>query len=144
MGSATDKTPDGYRLEIQLDQNGAGIESALSSRYDAEFEGRKNPHWPLHLIRRDPGQPPSMSLTLSPAPGTSRRWPGRGVTIKTEDAEGPPIVPETEDMLDSVLWEVVRGADGKAVHPITANGSGDRRRDRRAGGRPFARPPPAE
>ncbi|MGA7501929.1 MAG: hypothetical protein WBX00_34950, partial [Isosphaeraceae bacterium] len=39
LGSASDKTPGGYRMEVQLEQNGAGVESVLSSRYDAEFEG---------------------------------------------------------------------------------------------------------
>ena len=69
LGSSTDKTPEGYRLEIQLDQNGAGIESVLSSRYDAEFEGRKNPHSPLQLIRRDP--------TTAALHGAGRPWPSR-------------------------------------------------------------------
>ena len=117
MGSATDRAPDGYRLEVQLDQNGAGIESALSSRYEAEFEGRKNPHLALHLIRRNPAQPPSMSMTLSPEKG--RESGGQAETADAEDnAQGPAIVAETEDMLNSVLWEVVLDA-GKAVHPIS-------------------------
>ena len=60
--------PTGYRLEVQLEQKGAGVESLLSSRYDAEFEGRDKPHRPLQLIRRDPVWPPSLSLTLSTDP----------------------------------------------------------------------------
>ena len=120
LGSATDKTPNGYRLEVQLDQNGAGIESALSSRYDAEFEGRKNPHRPLQLIRRDPILKPSMSLTLSPVQDRLASGRAEAANTAAEAEEGPRIVPETEDMLDSVLWEVVRDANGKAVHPITA------------------------
>jgi YidC/Oxa1 family membrane protein insertase len=121
LGSATDKSPDGYRLEVQLDQNGAGIESARSSRYDAEFEGRKNPRLPLHLIRRDPVLKPSMSLTLSPVQNPPKNRsndaadPEAGAT-----PDGPQIVPETEDMLDSRLWEVVRDSQGRAVHSIPA------------------------
>ena len=38
LGSLTDKTAGGYRLEVQLEQKGAGIESVYSSRYDAELE----------------------------------------------------------------------------------------------------------
>ena len=119
MGSATDKTPRGYRLEIQLNQNGAGIESARSSRYDAEFEGRKNPHRPLHLIGRDAGQPPSLALTLS---STLSRPAGKAAeaAADSDEEERPRAVPETEDFLDSVLWEAVRDSEGKVVHPITA------------------------
>ena len=58
LGSLTDKSPTGYRLEVQLEQKGAGVEAVSSSRYDAEFEGRRNPHRPLQLIRRDPVWPP--------------------------------------------------------------------------------------
>ncbi|MGC8639885.1 MAG: membrane protein insertase YidC [Isosphaeraceae bacterium] len=118
LGSVTDKTPEGYRLEVQLCQNGAGIESVLSSRYDAEFEGRKNPHKPLHLIGRDPVHPPSMSLTLSSTPSGPAQTAEAGDGGDAE--EGPRKVPETEDFLDSVLWEAVRDSNGKIVHPITA------------------------
>ena len=41
MGSVVDKSPAGYRIEVQLEQKGAGIESVSSSRYDAEFENGK-------------------------------------------------------------------------------------------------------
>ena len=58
LGSLTDKSPTGYRLQIQLEQKGAGVEAVSSSRYDAEFEGRHNPHRPLQLIRRDPSLAP--------------------------------------------------------------------------------------
>lgn len=118
LGSASDKTPDGYRLEIQLDQNGAGIDSALSSRYDAEFEGRKNPHWPLELIRRNPSQPPSLSLTLSPEKPRTADTPAEAAPPGAEP-QAPAAAPETEDLLDSVLWEVVRDKGEKAVHPIS-------------------------
>ncbi len=38
LGSVTDKTPAGYRLELQLQQKGGGVDSVSSSRFDAEFE----------------------------------------------------------------------------------------------------------
>ena len=61
----------------------------LSSRYEAEFEGRKNPHLPLQLIRRDPAQPPSLSLTLEsgtgPGAGAPRpRQPTRTTTPRDQ------------------------------------------------------------
>ena len=85
LGSATDKTPGGYRLEVQLDQKGAGVETLLSSRYDAEFEGRKNPHLPLQLIRRDPAWPASLSLTLSGDQLASER---KQAAAENPEAEG--------------------------------------------------------
>ena len=49
LGSATDKSADGYRLEVQLDQKGAGVESVYSSRFDAEFEFGKARKRPLRI-----------------------------------------------------------------------------------------------
>jgi hypothetical protein len=47
IGSAKDQAPDGYRLEIRLDQQGAGVASVSSSRYEAEFEEGKPRHRPF-------------------------------------------------------------------------------------------------
>ncbi len=123
MGSATDKALNGYRIEVQLDQRGAGVESVLSSRFDAEFEARKNPHRPLELIKRpkrlphDPAWPPSMALTLSPADALNR-----GVPLRPEDRErveaADPDAPPVEDLLDAQLWEVVRDDAGRVVRPL--------------------------
>ena len=64
LGSAADRTPDGYRLEVHLEQEGAGVASVASSRFEAEqVEGAKR-HLPLQLLRRDPKAPPSLALTL--------------------------------------------------------------------------------
>jgi YidC/Oxa1 family membrane protein insertase len=115
LGSATDKTDAGYRMELQLEQKGAGVESVLSSRFDAEFEGGPNPHRPLQLLRRDPIWPPSLALSLSSAGA------GLGETVpKPEKPEGDAdAAPEVraaaaEDLLDSIVWEVVPG-DDKAI-----------------------------
>ena len=40
LGSATDQSPGGYQLEVQLDQKGAGVCRSSSSRYEAEFDDR--------------------------------------------------------------------------------------------------------
>jgi YidC/Oxa1 family membrane protein insertase len=114
LGSATDKEPDGYRLEVRLEQKGAGVESVFSSRYDAEFEGRRNLHLPLELIRRDPVVPPSLAMTLSHDPAD--RPAAASAEAPAEPAEKPSSPPE--DLLDSVVWEVELH-DGKPVVPIT-------------------------
>ncbi|QEH34162.1 Membrane protein insertase YidC [Aquisphaera giovannonii] len=114
LGSATDKAPDGYRLAVQLEQKGAGVESILSSRYDAEFEGRKNPHLPLQILRRDPIAPPSLSLTIN------EEGKAAEVAQPEVDDEASELAPPriTEDLLDSVLWEVVRDPEGHAVRVV--------------------------
>src|SRR5262245_38443285 len=50
LGSVGDKSHGGYRLEVRLDQNGAGVDSVVSSRYDAEFEDGVDLKSPLELI----------------------------------------------------------------------------------------------
>ena len=75
LGSVTDKSVGGYRIEAQLEQKGAGIYSVYSSRYNAEPEdnglrgmGDKRP---LRLIDRNKRSPPtSLALTLSQGNGT--------------------------------------------------------------------------
>ena len=120
LGSASDKTPGGYRMEVQLEQNGAGVESVLSSRYDAEFEGRINPHLPLQIIRRDPVARPSLSLTMSVDPVASAdAGPRAGNPEQDPGGDQPNLIPPSEDLLDSVLWEVVRDDTGRIVLPLT-------------------------
>src|SRR5262245_40532486 len=58
LGSTTDKTPGGYRLQVQLEQKGAGVDLVLSSRFDAEFDakfgkGRNPRRLPLMLLHSD-------------------------------------------------------------------------------------------
>src|SRR5262249_11517488 len=54
LGSETDTSPRGYRLQVQLTQKGAGVESLSSSRFDAEYEDGVAVKRPLQLIKRDP------------------------------------------------------------------------------------------
>ena len=120
LGSASDKTPGGYWMEVRLEQKGAGVESVLSSRYDAEFEGRINPHLPLQIIRRDPLAPPSLSLTLSVDPVASAEGGPRAENLdRNPVGDQPNLIPPSEDLLDSVLWEVVRDDTGRIVLPLT-------------------------
>ena len=116
LGSAGDKTPGGYRMEVQLDQKGAGVESLLSSRYDAEFEGRVNPHLPLQLIRRDLTAPPSLSLTFN-VEAAKKSDPDSQAENPDQESVGdrPSAADPAEDTLNSVLWDVVRdGGDGRS------------------------------
>jgi YidC/Oxa1 family membrane protein insertase len=126
LGSLADKTPTGYRFAVQLDQKGAGVDSAVSSRYEADFEGRVNPHLPMQLIGRDRTKPaasaswpPSLTLTLSPpdAPGLGRSEPLRPID-RAQLASLDPEAPVAEDLLDSQLWEVVRDDQGRVVRPL--------------------------
>ncbi len=117
LGSAADKTDGGYRLEVWLAQKGAGIESVLSSRYDADFGERKRARSPLQLIRQDPVWPPSLALTLTPA-----RKTGTPATPEP-DADHPDdqvraAVTNVEDFLDATLWEVVRDPAGAIKRAI--------------------------
>jgi YidC/Oxa1 family membrane protein insertase len=107
LGSAADKSPKGYRLEIQLDQNGAGVSSVASSRFEAEFVEGMRRHRPLQLIRRDPKAPPSLALSLDL----------RGADPQAA-SEGPL---QAEHPLDQMLWEVVRDDQGRIVRPIPAD-----------------------
>ena len=77
LGSLTDKSAGGYRIEVQLEQKGAGIDSVYSSRYDAEPEdnglGAMARKRPLRLIGHNPHWPPSLALTLSQGNGAGCR-----------------------------------------------------------------------
>lgn len=124
MGSLADKTPDGYRYELQLNQKGAGVDSFTSSRFEADFEARNNPHKPLRLISRDRDLtwPPSLALTLSPPDAAVRVL---APELREKLGEVDPDAPMTEDLLDAQLWEVVRDAQGRAVRPISRPAEGD-------------------
>jgi YidC/Oxa1 family membrane protein insertase len=106
LGSAADKSPKGYRLEVRLEQNGAGVSSVASSRFEAEFvEGMKR-HRPLQLLRYDPKAPPSLALSLV-LPGAN-----------PQTAEG---ILQGEHPLDQMLWEIVRDDQKRVVRPIPAD-----------------------
>ncbi len=64
LGSTKDRGPGAYRIRVQLDQKGAGVDSVDSALYDAEFEFGKPRKRPLEFITRDPKTLPSLALTL--------------------------------------------------------------------------------
>jgi YidC/Oxa1 family membrane protein insertase len=122
LGSDRDKTPGGYRLKVSLEQQGAGVASVASSRYDAEFDpkrggGRKQPRRPLQLLQYDPTAVPSLALALRPA----RSEPARPAA----PADDPDAVPESrpaspaELPLAEVLWDVVRDDNGRIVKTLS-------------------------
>lgn len=105
MGSVTDKAADGYRLQLNLTQRGAGVESVGSSRFEAEFEEGKPRHRPLQFIHPDRSDAPSsFSMALILPAG------------KRENAEDGPKTIEVP--LDVDLWEVVPDEKGQFVRPI--------------------------
>jgi len=121
MGSVTDKSPGGYRLEVSLQQQGGGVDSVTSSRYDAEFEDGNPRKRPLHLMRRDPAWPPSLAVTFSQGDAGDR------AAAPPPDAQGEEAIAqakaaEAEDWSDSVLWEVVRDDKRRIVRPISRAG----------------------
>jgi YidC/Oxa1 family membrane protein insertase len=112
LGSVDDKSANGYRLEVQLAQLGAGVESVHSSRYEAEYiEGQKK-HRPLALIRRDPLAPASLTMTLSGLNGNQPPLP---------DGVSAALAAKAEFALDLLLWDVVRDDKGRAARPIPAD-----------------------
>ncbi|MGE3820748.1 MAG: membrane protein insertase YidC, partial [Isosphaeraceae bacterium] len=106
------KAADGYLLEVQLDQRGAGVVSVSSAVYHAEYDGSKPSKAPLDILQRDNLAPLSLSMALSrpsvPSASESER--------DERDAEAPPTA-GAEIPLDSVVWEVVRDERGRAVRP---------------------------
>ena len=84
--------------------------------------GEHNPHRPLQLIRRDPVWPASLSLTLSPDPlAGERAKPGPETPEASSMTRNRPSGSlESEDLLDAVLWDVVRDEAGQVVHPLSA------------------------
>jgi len=109
LGSVEDRTGRGYRFRVQLDQQGAGVTAIWSAPFEAEWEGRKNPHEPLPMIRRDPAHPPSFAIGVVPPD-------------ELEDADGDNFqlaadkkAARARYSLDTIPWEVVRGAAGRVV-----------------------------
>jgi len=123
MGSVTDKSPGGYRLEVQLQQKGGGVDSVSSSRFDAEFEDGQPRKRPLQLIRRDPAWPASLAITFSQGDADLKPV-APDPEAQVDDTIVRAKVAEAEDWSDSVLWEVVRDEKGRIVRP-TARGGGE-------------------
>jgi YidC/Oxa1 family membrane protein insertase len=108
LGSATDKTPDGYKLQVKLDQKGAGVASVISSRIEAEFEDNQPRNRPLNLIKEDLTVPPSFSLGLS--------LPEKKLANDEGNADSP--TSRVEYALDATPWEVVPDAQGNVVREV--------------------------
>jgi YidC/Oxa1 family membrane protein insertase len=111
LGSASRQASNPFKLELRLDQRGAGVAQLLSSHWEAEIVEGKPRNRPLELIRSDPTVPPSFALTLirnSPPDGTDPDAPEKAA------AEGSPLV----EPLDAILWEVERDKQGRAVTPV--------------------------
>jgi YidC/Oxa1 family membrane protein insertase len=122
LGSVKGQSSKGYRLQVQLEQKGAGVESVSSSQYDAEFEDGMPRKRPLQFLRRDPLAPPSLSLTLSQGAEARKDAPPADDAQEAEDKIPKEVIAEAEDLLDSVLWEVVRDEQGRVVRPISGSG----------------------
>jgi len=121
MGSVADKSPAGYRLELQLQQKGGGVDSVSSSRFDSEFEDGKPLKRPLQLMRRDPAWPPSLAVTFSQ--GDAALEPvAPNPEAQADEMIAQAKAAEAEDWSDSVLWEVVRDEKGRIVRPIARGG----------------------
>ena len=119
LGSTRDRGPGAFRLEVELEQKGAGIDSIRSAFYDAEFEFGKARRRPLEFVSRDPKTPPSMSMSLSGGVAAAEKAAQDKAAQDEADAGDDPdkaalrrAASEAVDMLDSELWEVVR-QDGK-------------------------------
>ena len=126
LGSTRDRGPGAFRLEVQLEQKGAGIDSIRSAFYDAEFEFGKARKRPLEFVSRDPKTPPSMSMSLSGGVAAAEKAAqDKAAQDEADDGDDPDkaalrrAASEAVDMLDSELWEVVR-EDGKIARPSRA------------------------
>lgn len=122
IGSARKGNP--FRLEVVLDQKGAGVSSVASSVYEAEFVGGKQPKGfrPLEILKYDPTAPTSLAITLiNPRPSTETADAG----VDGDRASQVVIDPNAGEIpLDSVVWEVVRDASGRAVTTVPAKAGG--------------------
>lgn len=115
LGSDSDTSPGGYRLRAVLTQDGAGIESLSSSRFDAERTGGAARKRPLQLIQwEDAHWPPSLAVTInaqSDAPEPA--------AATTDEAAAIIAARTAEHWLDSTTWEVVRDDQKRIVQPVT-------------------------
>lgn len=118
LGDATDKTPNGYRLQVQLEQKGAGVESVSSSRFDAEFKDGNFKKRPLQLLEPDRLWPASLSMTLSRKPEKAKE-PAEAKPADDEELIDAEAAEQAEDSLDREIWEVVRDDQSKVVRQIT-------------------------
>jgi YidC/Oxa1 family membrane protein insertase len=140
IGSALDHAPNGYRLELRLQQIGAGVVEVLSSRYEAEFDDQppapgqkpKPRHLPLKLLDEKYNRRafPSLAITLpvfgnragAAAPASAEVEIGKekpGEADRAAQAVG--IAGRGEIPLDLETWEVVPDDQGRIARPIPAS-----------------------
>jgi YidC/Oxa1 family membrane protein insertase len=119
LGSVADKSPAAYRMQVQLEQKGAGVDSIYLAQFDAEYKNGVKLKLPLPLIPHDSTARPSLSLTLNAG----------GASLPAPLAEGDDAIiaaaREAEDWLDSVIWEVVKDDQGRIRRsgPVTIPGT---------------------
>lgn len=111
LGSTADGSDAGYRMELRLEQAGAGVATLASSRYDAELVDGQKARRPLRLIQPNPKSPPSFALNLAKAKAETG--------VGTDEPAATPPGPAAAPGLDSRTWEVVRDDKGRAVRPIS-------------------------
>jgi YidC/Oxa1 family membrane protein insertase len=112
LGSTADKDPAAYRMQVQLTQEKAGVDSLYLTQFDAEFKDGVKVKLPLALIAHDPTWPPSLSLMVNAGnkPAVEPLAEGEDVIIA---AAG-----QAEDWSDSVVWEVVKDEQGRIRRPV--------------------------
>ncbi len=118
LGSTNDRAPGAYRVRVQLEQKGAGVDSVDSALYDAEFEFGKPRKRPLEFISRDTKSLPSMALNIGQGGGFGKVIPDKDDDGDLDKAAARRAAGEAVEPLDSELWEVVR-ENGKVVRAVT-------------------------
>ncbi len=114
LGATADKDPAAYRMQVQFDQTGAGIDSVYLTQFDAEFKNGVKLKLPLPLITHDfHDTPPSLALTVNSGGGA----------LPAPKEEGEELIigaaRQAEEPLDKVLWEVVKDDQGRIRRPVS-------------------------
>lgn len=104
LGTTDDPSTAGYRMQVRLDQRGAGVAAIRLAGHAAEADFGKRREQKLDLIAPQEGVPPSFALNLERLNGT------------VLDEEDPATAKALQ--LDDRLWEVVPDAQGRLVEPI--------------------------
>lgn len=121
LGSADDKTPEAYHLEVRFKQRGAGVTSIKSSQFDAELDTanprRKQPRRPLELLIDKANTLPSFALTVRSA--KEAKLAATEELDENPEGDLPAARRATEAPLAETLWEVVRDDQGRTVRPIS-------------------------
>ena len=115
LGSTLEKDPAEYRMQVQLTQQNAGIDSLELSLFDAEYKDGVKVKRPLGLIAHDPNWPPTLSLTLNAGV--------KPTTAPDNEREFEVIesASHSEDWLDSVVWDVIKDDQGRIRRPVQVN-----------------------